>query len=268
VTGAQRLRAAFAGPGKALVAYVTAGDPSLEVTAWVITAAAAAGATVIELGVPFSEPTADGVAIQRAMGRALAGGVDLAGTLAMLAGLRAGGLDLPVVLFGYYNPIFVRGVERFCDEAAAAGVDGVLVVDQPLGELDELAVPAARRGLGIVPLAAPTSGQVRLAAIAALDAPFTYYVSMTGVTGGALTATDEVGARVSELRAAGISRIAVGFGIATPDDARRVAQFADGVVVGTAIVRAVEEHRGREAAAVGELVGKLAAAIVRTAGGG
>jgi tryptophan synthase alpha chain len=260
--GAQRLAGALSTGRPALVVYLTAGDPSLEVSAQVIEAAAKAGADVIELGVPFSEPTADGPAIQKAMERALAGGADLDGTLAMLKGLRARGVDVPVILFGYFNPVFVRGVERFCADAAGAGADAVLVVDLPIDELDELAGPARAHGLGVVPLAAPTSGPERLRRIAALEAPMTYYVSMTGVTGGALAAVDEVKGRVAQLRKAGVGRIAVGFGISTPADAKLVAGFADGVVVGSAVIKTIEASPGHEPAAVAELVGLLKAALV------
>lgn len=261
MSGAARLRAALSGPKKALVIYLTAGDPSLAVTADVIAAAAAAGADVIELGVPFSEPTADGVAIQRAMERALAGGATLTSTLAMLAEVRQRGVTVPVVLFGYFNPIFVRGVARFCGEAAAAGADGVLVVDLPIDELEELAAPARAHGLGVVPLAAPTSGPARLARIAALDAAMTYYVSMTGVTGNAVADLAPVRARVDALRGAGIARVAVGFGIQTPDDARAVGAFADGVVVGSAVVKTIEANPGGEAKAVAAFVAALRAAL-------
>jgi tryptophan synthase alpha chain len=262
-SGARRLAAAFAGPGgkKALVIYVTAGDPSAEVSVEVILAAARAGADVIELGVPFSEPSADGPAIQRAMERALARGGGLPEALEILRRVRAAGCDVPVVLFGYFNPVFVRGVERFCHDAAAAGADGVLIVDLPVDELAELVGPAHDAGLAVIPLAAPTSGPERLAAIAALAAPFVYYVAITGVTGAALGGAADLGDRIAALRGAGASKVAVGFGVATPEDARRVGQVSDGVVVGTAIVRAIEGHVGTEAAAVSALVASLRGAL-------
>jgi tryptophan synthase alpha chain len=257
-----RLARAFGdGDRKKLVIYLTCGDPSLRDTVSIVRAAADAGADVIELGIPFSDPSADGPAIQLAMQRALDGGATLGGSLEVVRELRAAGCQVPIVLFGYYNPIFVRGVERFCAEAAAAGADGLLIVDLPVDEMGEL-LPAARAaGLDVVPLIAPTSSSPRIAKVASVGAPFVYYVSMTGITGAALRDLDELPARVSEVRDTVRAPVAVGFGIATPDDARRVAASADAVVVGSAIVRAIEKNPGREAAAVADLVKSLAAAI-------
>src|SRR5262249_22250810 len=156
--------------------------------------------------------------------------------------VRAAGCAVPIVLFGYYNPVFVVGVERFCREAAAAGAQGLLLVDVPVDELDEVAPAARAAGLELVPLVAPTSSPARMAQVAALDPPFVYYVSITGVTGAAIRGLDELPSRIAEVRAAVRAPVAVGFGIATPEDARRVAACADGVVVGTAVVRAIEAH--------------------------
>jgi tryptophan synthase alpha chain len=259
--GAERLAAAFANGKKALVIYVTCGDPSAQATADIVVAAARAGADAIELGVPFSEPSADGPAIQRAMERALAKGGGLDPALDVVERVRAAGCDVPIVLFGYYNPVFVRGVERFCRDAAAAGADGVLIVDLPVDEIDELAAPAQIAGLAVIPLAAPTSGPERLARIAAIGAPFVYYVSMTGVTGARLGGVGDLADRVAALKRAGAPRVAVGFGISTPAEAREVAAVADGVVVGSAVVRAVEQHPGKEAEAVAELVRSLRTAL-------
>jgi tryptophan synthase alpha chain len=256
-----RLARAFEGSRKKLVIYMTSGDPSLRDTVAIVRAAAGAGADVIELGIPFSDPSADGPAIQLAMERALAGGATLGGTLEVVRELRASGCEVPIVLFGYYNPVFVRGVDRFCREAAQAGADGLLVVDLPVDEMGEL-LPAARAaGLDVVPLVAPTSPAPRIARIAEVGAPFVYYVSMTGITGAALRELDELPARVRQVRETVRAPVAVGFGIATPDDARRVAASADAVVVGSAVVRAIEKNPGREAVAVGELVASLAGAI-------
>jgi tryptophan synthase alpha chain len=247
--------------GKRLVIYVTCGDPSLDASVAIVRAAAEAGADVIELGMPFSDPSADGPAIQRAMARALDGGAGPRSALDVVRRVRAAGCAVPVILFGYYNPVFVVGVERFCAAAAAAGADGLLLVDLPVDELDEV-VPAARAaGLEVVPLVAPTSSPERMAKVAALGAPFVYYVSMTGVTGAALRGIDELPRRIAEVRAAVRAPVAVGFGIATPDDARRVAASADAVVVGSAVVRTIEAHPDDPATAVARLVQALKAAI-------
>ena len=246
---------------KRLIIYLTCGDPSLDATVDIVRAAAGAGADIIELGMPFSDPSADGPAIQQAMARALAAGAGPRAALDVIRRVRAAGCAVPIVLFGYYNPVFVVGVERFCREAAAAGAQGLLLVDVPVDELGEV-VPAARAaGLEIVPLCAPTSSPERMAQVAALDPPFVYYVSITGVTGAALRGLDELPRRLDEVRAATRAPVAVGFGIATPDDARRVAACADGVIVGTAVVRAIEAHPADPAGAVARLVTALKAAI-------
>jgi tryptophan synthase alpha chain len=256
-----RLARAFANGKKTLVIYVTCGDPSVDATVDIVLAAARAGADVIELGVPFSEPNADGPAIQRAMERALARGAGLPAALDVCKRVRTAGCDVPIVLFGYYNPVFVHGVAAFCREAKAVGADAALVVDLPIDEIDELAGPARAEGLDVIPLAAPTSGPERMKRIAALGSSFVYYVSITGITGAALKGVPDVAHKVAALRAAGVGKVAVGFGISTPADARAVAEFADGVVVGSAVVRAIEENPGRESAAVASLVGALRAAI-------
>jgi len=249
-------------PGrKRLVIYVTCGDPSLDATVAIVRAAADAGADIIELGIPFSDPAADGPAIQRAMARALAAGAGPRSALDVVRRVRAAGCAVPIVLFGYYNPVFIVGVERFCREAAAAGAQGLLVVDLPVDELGEVVPPARAAGLEVVPLVAPTSSAERMAKVAALDAPFVYYVSITGVTGAALRGLDELPQRIAAVRAAVRAPVAVGFGIATPEDARRVAACADAVVVGTAVVRAIEEQPRDPGPAVARLVTLLKAAI-------
>lgn len=222
----------------ALVVYLTQGDPSPEASIDLCERAFAAGADVIELGVPFSDPNADGVVIQAAMQRALGRGGGLGSALAGVRELRRRGCDAPVVLFGYYNPIFVLGVDRFAAEAAEAGVDAVLTVDLPVDELAELSVPLARAGVDVVPLVAPTTGAARLAALAALDVPFVYYISMTGVTGAAFRGVTG-SERMAEVKAAARAPVAVGFGIKTPADAAEVGRLADGVVVGSAIVERI-----------------------------
>jgi tryptophan synthase alpha chain len=168
---------------------------------------------------------------------------------------------VPIVLFGYYNPVFVHGVERFCRAAAAAGAQGLLLVDLPIDEAGEVTGPARAAGLELIPLVAPTSTPARMARVAALEAPFVYYVSMTGVTGVALRGLAELPERVAAVRAAVAAPVVVGFGIASPDDARRVAGFADGVVVGSAVVRAIERNPADPAGAVKALVTSLAEAV-------
>jgi len=254
-----RLRAAFEHRDRAaLVAYLTYGDPDPRSSVDIVEAVARAGADVIELGVPFSDPSADGPSIQRAMERALAAGANLAGALDAVAELRRRGVATPIVLFGYYNPLFVMGPEAFAARAAAAGVDAVLTVDLPIDELAELATPLAAHGVGVIPLVAPTSTPDRIARLAPFHAPFVYYISLTGVT-GARAAAPVPPERLAQIRSAANAPVAVGFGIRTPADAARFAAIADGVVVGTALVDRVAQG----AASVAELVRGLAAAMKR-----
>jgi tryptophan synthase alpha chain len=257
-----RLREVFDAPGKKLVAYLTCGDPSPDATVDILCAAARAGADAIELGMPYSDPSADGPVIQRAMTRALAAGAGPRAALEVTRRARAAGCAAPIILFGYYNPIFVSGAERFCREAAAAGADALLIVDLPVDEAAELLPLARAARLDLVPLLAPTSTPERMARVAELDPPFVYYVSITGVTGAAIgRAAAELGPRVAAVKQAVRRPVAVGFGIKTPDDARAVAEAADAIVVGTAIVRAIEAAP-RPAEAVAALVGALKAAIL------
>ncbi|HET7500234.1 MAG TPA: tryptophan synthase subunit alpha [Kofleriaceae bacterium] len=261
------LRAAFDQAARdrraVLVAYLTFGDPDPATSIEVLAACAEAGAGVIELGVPFSDPSADGPSIQRAMERALAAGGGLAGALDAVAALRARGVATPIVLFGYYNPIFIMGPERFAARAAAAGVDAVLTVDLPIDELDELAVPLAAHGVSVVPLIAPTSTPDRIARLARFAPPFVYYITLTGVTGVKLAASVDP-ARLAAIRAAASAPVAVGFGIRSPADAARFAAIADGVVVGTVLVDQVAAGPPADAPArVGTLVRALAAAMAR-----
>jgi tryptophan synthase alpha chain len=247
----------------ALVAYLTFGDPDPATSIEVVAAACRAGADVIELGVPFSDPSADGPSIQRAMERALAAGAGLPGALDAVAELRRRGVDTPVVLFGYYNPIFVMGPDAFAARAAAAGVDAVLTVDLPIDELDELASPLAARGVAAIPLVAPTSTPARIARLAGLAPPFGYYISLVGVTGAKAGAPVDP-ARIAQIRQAAGAPVAVGFGIRTPADAARFSAIADGVVVGTALVDRVAAGAPADAPArIAALVAELARALVR-----
>jgi tryptophan synthase alpha chain len=261
-TRLRRRLAELAGKRPALIVYITQGDPSPEASIDLCERVAAAGADAIELGVPFSDPNADGVVIQAAMQRALTAGGGLASALAGVRALRGRGCEVPIVLFGYYNPIFVLGVDRFAEQAAAAGVDAVLTVDVPTDELDELAAPLARAGVDVVPLVAPTTGADRLAALDRLDVPFVYYISMTGVTGahfrGAAAAE-----RIDQVRRAARAPVAVGFGIKTPADAAAVARVADGVVVGSAVIERIAAASTPAAAcdAAASFVAELRAAL-------
>lgn len=257
-----RLDACRADGRAALVVYLTAGDPDAAQAVDVVAAVAAAGADVIELGVPFSDPSADGPAIQAAMQRALAAGGGLHQTLAIIAAARARGVTAPIVLFGYYNPIFVMGVDRFAAAAAEAGVDAVLTVDLPVDELDELRLPLAAHDVGVIPLLAPTSTPERIARVRAVDPAFVYYISLTGVTGARFDAARLSADRIDAIRAAAGAPVVVGFGIKTADDVRAVAPLADGVVIGSAIVdRIGSAPAGQAAPAVGSFVAELRAAL-------
>ena len=257
-----RLRDAFdraaAENRAALVAYLTFADPDPAASIDLIEAACRAGADVIELGVPFSDPSADGPSIQRAMERALDAGGSLPGALDAVRTLRDRGVATPIVIFGYYNPIFVMGQDTFAERSAAAGVDAVLTVDLPIDELAELAAPLAARGIAVIPLVAPTSTPDRIDRLAQFAPPFVYYISLVGVTGGrAVAAVDP--ARLAYVRRASGAPVAVGFGIRTAADAKRFAAIADGVVVGTALV----DRASGGADAVGAFVTELAAAMRR-----
>jgi len=246
-----------------LVAYLTFGDPDPATSIEVLAACAEAGAGVIELGVPFSDPSADGPSIQRAMERALDAGGSLAGALDAVAALRRRGIETPIVLFGYYNPIFVMGPEVFAARAAAAGVDAVLTVDLPIDEIDELAGPLGAHGVDVVPLVAPTSTPDRIARLASVAPPFVYYITLTGVTGVKLAQPVDP-ARLDAIRAAAGAPVAVGFGIRSPADAARFAAIADGVVVGTVLVDQVAAGPAAGAPErVGQLVRALAGAMSR-----
>jgi tryptophan synthase alpha chain len=223
---------------KVLVIYLTAGDPDLETSGRLMRAAIEAGADVVEVGVPWSDPSADGPSIQAAMHRALAAGGGLARSLALCRAVRDAHPDAGLVLFGYANPIVVTGPEVFALKARDAGADAVLCVDYPPDEDAELTSALTRQGLDFIPLLAPTSTPVRIAAAAAAAGGFIYYVSLTGITGAALDDMEGPRAHVAAIRQATRDRlpVVVGFGIRTPEAARTIAAFADGVVVGSAAV--------------------------------
>jgi len=249
----------------ALVVYLTQGDPSPEASVDLLVALAESGADVIELGVPFSDPSADGLVIQQAMQRALVAGGGLQSALATVREFRDRGFTTPIVLFGYYNPIFVRGLDRFAEEAAAAGVDALLTVDVPIEEIGELHAAVSKVGIGIVPLVAPTSTPERIAKVASLEPSFVYYVSMTGVTGSAFQGASGGAERVRMIQEVTGAPVAVGFGIKTGNDAKQIAAYADGVVVGSALVRRIAAAETPEAAAssIAELGAELRAAMTR-----
>src|SRR6202140_4576372 len=240
-----------------LVVYVTCGDPDLATTRAVVQAAIEAGADVIELGVPFSDPVAEGPVIQGASERALKHGTCLAQVLTLAAEVREHAQSTGLVVFSYLNPILRMGMEKFCTVARHAGVDGVLVTDLPVEEADEYLREMKANDLAPVFLAAPTSPDARLKRIAEASRGFVYAVSRTGVTGARQQLADDARKLVKRLRRVTKLPIALGFGISPPEQFAEVGGFADAVVVGSAIVETVERNRGRGAAAVGEFVEKL-----------
>ena len=224
------------------VAYLTAGDPDLDTSTRLFEGVAAAGADLIEIGMPFSDPMADGRAIQEAGQRALKGGMSLRGTLAMVRALRRGDDATPIVLMGYYNPIYRYGAEAFVGDATAAGVDGVIVVDLPPEEDRELSGPARDAGLDVIRLATPTSDDRRVPTVVAGAGGFIYYVAIAGITGTRSADSAEVAAAVSRLRRFTDLPIAVGFGIKNPQQAAAVARAADAAVVGSALVQRLADN--------------------------
>jgi tryptophan synthase alpha chain len=247
---------------RALVAYVTAGDPSLAVTGRLVIEAARRGADVIELGVPFSDPLADGPVIQRAGARALAAGASLPRILELVAGVRAE-VAVPLVLFTYYNPVLAFGLKAFARTAVDAGVDGVIVPDLPPEEADPLAAEAEPAGLDLTFLVAPTSTPPRIRMIARRSRGFIYLVSLTGVTGERSELPKDLETQVRALRLVTTKPICVGFGISQPDQVAAVGRLADGVAVGSAIVRKVEEHTGSPSLVqdVGDFIAALKAPL-------
>ena len=225
-----------------LVAFVTAGDPDLETGYELFRRLPEAGADLIELGVAFTDPMADGPAIQEAGLRALKAGVTLAKTLDMVRRFRTENDDTPVILMGYYNPIYSYGVDRFLKDATAAGVDGLIMVDMPPEEDEELCLPALDAGVAFIRLATPTTDDARLPAVLRNTSGFVYYVSITGTTGAASAADADITAAVERLKKHTDLPVAVGFGIRTPEQAAAVARVADAAVVGTAIVSRIAEN--------------------------
>lgn len=223
----------------AFVAFITAGDPDQETSFELLSGLADAGADVIELGMPFTDPMADGPAIQASSLRSLKSGITMKRTLDLVHRFRANDNTTPIVLMGYYNPIYHMGVSTFLEQAKTAGVDGLIVVDLPPEEDDELCVPALKAGLNFIRLATPTTDDKRLPAVLANTSGFVYYVSINGITGSASPQATDVAKAVQRIKGHTRLPVAVGFGIRTPDQAANIARSADGAVVGSAIVSAV-----------------------------
>ena len=224
---------------KAFVAYVMAGDPDYAKGLEIVKGLPAAGVDIIELGMPFTDPMADGTTIQLAGQRALEGGQDLEQTLDYAREFRKSDDTTPIVMMGYYNPIYSRGVDAFLDDAVAAGIDGLIIVDLPPEEDDELCLPAQAKGINFIRLATPTTDDKRLPKVLQNTSGFVYYVSMTGITGTADVQTTEVAPEVARIKSKTDLPVIVGFGIKTPEAAEAIAKVADGAVVGSAIVEKV-----------------------------
>jgi tryptophan synthase alpha chain len=242
-----------------LIAYVTCGDPDLATTREIVLAAIEAGAGIIELGVPFSDPLADGPVIQRASERALKHGTSLEQVLKLAAEIREQSQSVGLIVFSYLNPILQMGMQKFCKIARHAGLDGALITDLPVEESADYLREARKNDLATIFLAAPTSPDQRLKQIAAVSTGFVYAVSRTGVTGARQQMPEDASGLVKRLRRFTKLPIAVGFGISTPEQFVAVGKFAEGAVVGSAIVQIIERNPGREAVAVAEFVGSLAA---------
>jgi len=241
----------------ALIPFITAGDPEIETSLKIMRALARAGADLIELGVPFSDPMADGATIQRASERALQSGTSLSSVLKLVREFRRES-EIPVVLFGYYNPFFRYGLNRFVRDAGSAGVDGILCVDLPPEESGELRRWAGERGLETIFLLAPTSDAKRIRLVARMGRGFIYYVSVTGVTGARRSLESRLKTQVARIRRATALPIGVGFGISTPEQAARIAAFADAAVVGSALIDVMERANGN-----GEKVRRAGAFVAR-----
>jgi tryptophan synthase alpha chain len=271
-TRIERRFAALKAEGRAgFVCFVTAGDPDAATSLAILKALPAAGADAVELGMPFTDPMADGPAVQASSQRALRGGQTLKKTLDLVRSFRAGDDTTPIVLMGYYNPIYIYGVEQFLADARESGVDGLIVVDLPPEEDDELCLPTLKAGLNFVRLATPTTDDKRLPAVLANTSGFVYYVSITGITGMAAPETARVAQAVARIKRHTDLPVAVGFGVKTADHARAIATGADAVVVGSVLVEAVRNSldsagnaTARTVTAVTDLVALLADGV-RTA---
>jgi tryptophan synthase alpha chain len=257
----QKFAALKAEGRKAFVSYIMAGDPDVETSLEIMKGLPGAGVDIIEIGLPFTDPMADGQTIQLAGQRALEGGMTLTKTLAMVAEFRKGDDTTPIVMMGYYNPIYSRGVDLFLSQAKAAGIDGLIIVDLPPEEDDELCVPAQKAGLNFIRLATPTTDDKRLPKVLQNTSGFVYYVSITGITGAAAPEAADVAPEVARIKAQTDLPVIVGFGITTPESAQAIAGIADGCVVGSAIVKDIAE--GKPVAEVLARVAALAAGAHR-----
>ena len=250
----------------AFVTFVMAGDPDPATSLEIIKALPKAGADVIEIGMPFTDPMADGPSIQAAGLRALKAGMTLKKTLELVRGFRKEDNATPIVLMGYYNPIYIYGVDKFLVDAKSAGVDGLIIVDLPPEEDEELCLPAIKAGLNFIRLATPTTDDKRLPAVLANTSGFVYYVSVTGITGAAAADATSVSGAVARIKRHTRLPVCVGFGIRTPENARAIASHADGAVVGTALVDALKnslDAEGRATAKTVNAVAELTAALAQ-----
>jgi tryptophan synthase alpha chain len=250
-----------------LVTFTMAGDPDRKTALAILKALPAAGADVVELGMPFTDPMADGPAIQAAGLRALNAGQDMVKTLAMVRDFRKGDDTTPIVLMGYYNPIYIYGVARFLADAKAAGVDGLIVVDLPPEEDDELCLPALGTGLSFIRLATPTTDDKRLPAVLANTSGFVYYVSITGITGAAAPDAGKVREAVARIKRHTKLPVAVGFGVRTATHARAIAAGAEAVVVGSALVSVIKDSLDRNGKATARTVKAVTKLVAELAGG-
>jgi tryptophan synthase alpha chain len=253
----RRFAALKKGGRKALVTFVTAGDPDYATSEKILLGLPAAGADLIELGMPFSDPMADGPAIQASSLRALKAGHKMHKTLDLVRSFRRHDKDTPLILFGYYNPVYVYPREAFLDDAKAAGADGLIIVDLPPEADEELCLPAIARGLNFIRLATPTTDDKRLPAVLVNTSGFLYYVSITGITGTAEPDVVAVHSHIARIKKSTRLPIAVGFGVKTPQQAKALAAGADGVVVGSALVNAVRESLGPKGESTGNTVPKV-----------
>lgn len=251
----------------AFVTFLMAGDPDPATSLAIIKALPKAGADIIEIGMPFTDPMADGPAVQAAGRRALNAGMTLSKTLQMIRDFRKDDDSTPVVLMGYYNPVYIYGVAKFLDDAKAAGVDGLIVVDLPPEEDSELCIPAIKAGLNFIRLATPTTDDKRLPAVLANTSGFVYYVSITGITGSAAADSTAVGQAVGRIKRHTSLPVCVGFGIRTPDAARGIAERSDGAVVGSALVDVLGASLDADGKATSETVTAVASLAASLAGG-
>ena len=260
-----RIEAAFANARAAdrgiLGVFVSAGDPDRATSDAILDALVDAKVDIVELGMPFSDPMADGPAIQAASLRALKGGMTLAGTLEMAKGFRNRHPDTPLVLMGYYNPIYIYGVEAFLADAVAAGVDGLIVVDLPPEEDDELCLPARAAGLDFIRLVTPTSDAERLPVVLGTASGFVYYVAITGITGTRSAGADSISEAYERISSATDLPVVTGFGIRTPEQAGQAASLSDGAIVGSAVVDIIADNLASDGTGTPEIVSKIAAFV-------